>query len=46
MGRPPLATIGIDGSALCIYECGMIDRMTDTASVTVARFDLDWLTGS
>ena len=35
-----------DGSVLCIYECGMIDRMTDTASVTVARFDLDWLSGA
>jgi sialidase-1 len=34
------------GAILCIYECGMIDRMTDTASVTVARFDLAWLTGS
>jgi sialidase-1 len=34
-----------DGSVLCIYECGMLDRMTDTASVTVARFDLAWLTG-
>jgi sialidase-1 len=35
-----------DGSVLCIYECGMLDRMTDTASLTVARFDLEWLTGS
>jgi sialidase-1 len=35
-----------DGSVLCIYECGMIDRMTDTASVVVARFDLEWITGS
>jgi sialidase-1 len=34
-----------DGSVLCIYECAMIDRMTDTASVTVARFDLAWLMG-
>jgi sialidase-1 len=35
-----------DGRVLCIYECGMIDRMTDTASVVVARFDLAWVTGS
>lgn len=33
-----------DGSILCIYERGMLDRMTDTAAVAVARFDLDWLT--
>jgi sialidase-1 len=35
----------MDGTILCIYECGMIDRMTDTANVTVARFDLRWVTG-
>ena len=35
-----------DGSVLCIYECGMIDRMTDTANVTVASFGLRWVTGS
>lgn len=33
----------LDGTILCIYECGMIERMTDTASITVARFDLAWL---
>jgi hypothetical protein len=32
------------GAILCIYECGMIDGMTDTPSVVVARFDLSWLT--
>lgn len=32
-----------DGTILCIYEDGMIDRMTDTRYVSVARFDLDWL---
>lgn len=32
-----------DGRLLCIYENGMLTRMTDTAAVTVARFDLDWL---
>lgn len=36
----------LDGTVLCIYECGMIARMTDTASITVARFDLAWLQGS
>ena len=32
-----------DGSILCIYERGMLSRMTDTASVTIARFDRGWL---
>lgn len=32
-----------NGTLLCIYECGMIDRMTDTRYLTVARFDLTWL---
>jgi sialidase-1 len=35
-----------DGAILCIYECGMIERMTDTRSLTVARFDLDWVMGA
>lgn len=33
-----------DGAILCIYEDGMVDRMTDTRYVSVARFDLDWIT--
>lgn len=28
-----------DGTILCIYERGMLSRMTDTAAVAVARFD-------
>ena len=36
----------LDGTVLCVYECGMIERMTDTRSITVARFDLAWVTGS
>jgi sialidase-1 len=32
-----------DGTVLCVYECGMVERMTDTRSIVVARFDLDWL---
>jgi sialidase-1 len=36
---------GQDGTILCIYEDGMIERMTDTRAVTVARFDLDWVRG-
>ena len=32
-----------DGTVLCVYECGMIKRMTDTRSITVAHFDLAWL---
>ena len=35
-----------DGAVLCIYECGMIERMTDTQSIAVARFDLAWVTQS
>jgi sialidase-1 len=34
-----------NGAILCIYEDGMIDRMTDTAAVSVACFTLDWVTG-
>jgi sialidase-1 len=33
-----------DGIILCVYEDGMMFHMTDTAAVTVARFDLEWLT--
>ena len=33
-----------DGTILCIYEDGMIERMTDTRAVTIARFNLDWVT--
>ncbi len=32
-----------DGSVLCAYECGMIERMADTAAITVARFNTAWL---
>jgi sialidase-1 len=32
-----------DGTILCIYENGMVERMTDTRAVTVARFDLAWV---
>ncbi len=32
-----------DGSVLCVYERGMLSRMTDAASVTVARFARAWL---
>ena len=32
-----------DGHLLCIYEDGMLDRMTDTKALTVARFDLGWV---
>ncbi len=34
-----------DGSVFCAYECGGVDGvMWDTKYITVARFDLDWLT--
>lgn len=32
-----------DGTILCIYEDGMLSRMTDTHWITVARFDRAWL---
>ncbi len=34
-----------DGGILCIYERGMLSRMTDTAAVCIARFDQKWLLG-
>jgi sialidase-1 len=43
-GYSDLATTP-DGTILCIYENGMVERMTDTRSVTVARFDLAWVKG-
>jgi len=33
-----------DGSMLCIYECGKVGGMFATKSVSVAHFNLDWLT--
>jgi sialidase-1 len=36
-----------DGTAFCFYECGYVgERMTDTASLTLARFNLAWLLSS
>lgn len=32
-----------DDSAACLYEDGMIERMTDSARLTFARFDLAWV---
>lgn len=32
-----------DGTLLRAYGCGLMERMTDTRSITVARFDLAWL---
>ena len=32
-----------DGTVLCVYENGMVERMTDTRYITVARFDLAWV---
>ncbi len=34
-----------DGTVLCLYECGMVEHMGDTRAVTLARFNLEWLTG-
>ncbi|MCC6455508.1 MAG: exo-alpha-sialidase [Caldilineaceae bacterium] len=44
-GYSDLATTP-DGTILCIYENGMVERMTDTRYVTVARFDRAWVEGS
>jgi len=35
-----------DGTLLCAYECGMMERMSDTRSIVVARFDLAWVARS
>ena len=34
-----------DGNIFCVYEDGMVFHMTDTRAVTIARFDLAWLSG-
>ncbi len=35
--------IAPDGAILCLYECGIIERMADDKHLTLARFDLDWV---
>ena len=32
-----------DGTLLCLYECGMVDRMFDDRYLRLARFNLAWL---
>ncbi|PIX40268.1 MAG: hypothetical protein COZ57_26325 [Armatimonadetes bacterium CG_4_8_14_3_um_filter_66_20] len=32
-----------DKTILCLYECGMIDHMADSAALTLARFSLEWV---
>lgn len=34
-----------DGTALCLYECGMIEHMGDVACLVAARFDREWVEG-
>lgn len=34
-----------DGTALCLYESGMLDHMGDVATVVAARFDREWVEG-
>ena len=41
-GYSDLAVLS-DGTILCLYESGCIELMCDTRSVSLARFDLDWL---
>jgi sialidase-1 len=33
-----------DGTVLCLYESGMMEHMFIARHVTLARFDIDWLT--
>ncbi len=33
-----------DGTILCLYECGSVAHMCDIGTLTLARFDLAWLT--
>jgi sialidase-1 len=33
-----------DGTMCCVYEDGMVFHMTDTGAITVALFDINWLT--
>ncbi|HUU22529.1 MAG TPA: sialidase family protein [Phycisphaerae bacterium] len=34
-----------DGAVLCLYECGLVEHLYDNRYLTLARFDLEWLTG-
>jgi sialidase-1 len=35
--------VATDGTILCFYECGFIERMSDTRYLTLARFKPEWL---
>lgn len=35
-----------DGNVIMIYECGMLTGMADTETLTVARFNFDWVTAA
>jgi len=35
-----------DGTILCLYECGVVDRMYDDKYLRLARFGLDWVRGA
>ena len=41
-GYSDLAVLS-DGKVLCLYECGMLDHMYDPKHLTLACFDLEWL---
>lgn len=41
-GYSDLAVLS-DGTVLCIYECGVVERMCDDKYVRLAQFDMDWL---
>ena len=33
-----------DGTILCVYESGSLSRMTDNLGLSVAKFNLEWVT--
>ncbi len=41
-GYSDLAVLA-SGEILCLYECGMVSGMYDGRTVTLARFDADWI---
>ncbi len=44
-GYSDLAVLS-DGTILCLFEHGMIKAMSDPARLTLARFDMAWLSGA
>ena len=38
-------TVLADGTILCLYECGIVNRMYDDRYLRLARFSGDWIQG-